>query len=291
MRRLREVLESGTFAVTCEGEPPKGTDTGRLLTNARALAGKVHGMNLTDNQTAVMRMCPLAACRLVYETGIDPIFQVTCRDRNRLAIQSDLLGAHALGIRNILALRGDNPEVGDHKAAKPVFDIESLQLLEVIAGMNAGRDMMGNALNASTDLYPAAAVTPTGPIEPTMANFVKKVEKGARFFQTQAFYDPKPFIAFMDRAKAYPAKVLAGILPVKSAKMARHLNTIPGISVPEVLITRLEGAGSKEAAIEIGLEQAAEMIREIRPHCHGVHIMAVGMESRIPELLQRAGLA
>ena len=291
MRRLREVIETGEFAVTVECEPPKGTDVTTVLARTKALLGRVHGINVTDNQAAVMRMSSLAMCRLLYEQGHDPVLQMTTRDRNRLALQSDLLGAHALGIRNVLCLRGDDPSVGDHKDAKPVFDLDAAQLLAVVGGLNGGKDLGGHALSGSTDFFPAAAVSPEmDPPEPQLAGLEKKLKAGAKFFQTQAVYNPDRFCAFMERAKPLGARVLAGIVVLKSAKMAEYMNkNIPGISVPQHFIEELASA-DKEQALGVGIDIAVRIITQVREACHGVHIMAVGADQAIPQILDRAGL-
>ncbi len=291
MRRLREVIEAGEFAVTVECEPPKGTDVTPVLTRTKALLGRIHGINVTDNQAAVMRMSSLAMCRLLYEQGHDPVFQMTTRDRNRLAIQSDLLGAHALGVRNLLCLRGDDPSVGDHKDAKPVFDLDAAQLLGVVEGLNGGKDLAGNALKGATEFFPAAAVSPEmQPPDGQLAGLDKKLRAGARFFQTQAVYNPDRFTAFMEKARPLGARILAGIVVLKSAKMAEYMNkNIPGISVPQPLIDEL-AAASKEQALGVGIDIAVRLIDQIRHACHGVHIMAVGADQAIPEILTRARL-
>ena len=291
MRRLREVIEGGEFAVTVECEPPKGTDVTTVLSRTKALLGRVHGINVTDNQAAVMRMSSLALCRLLYEQGHDPVFQMTTRDRNRLALQSDLLGAHALGIRNVLCLRGDDPTVGDHKDAKPVFDLDAAQLLAVVGGLNGGKDLAGNVLKGSTDFFPAAAVSPEMvPPEPQLAGLEKKLKAGAKFFQTQAVYNPDRFRAFMEKARPLGARVLAGIVVLKSAKMAEYMNkNIPGISVPQHFIDELASA-DKDQALGVGIDIAVRIIKQVREACHGVHIMAVGADQAIPQILDRAGL-
>jgi len=291
MRRLREVIEGGEFAVTVECEPPKGTDVTTVLSRTKALLGRIHGINVTDNQAAVMRMSSLALCRLLYEQGHDPVFEMTTCDRNRLALQSDLLGAHALGIRNVLCLRGDDPTVGDHKDAKPVFDLDAAQLLAVVGGLNGGKDLAGNVLKGSTDFFPAAAVSPEMvPPEPQLAGLEKKLKAGAKFFQTQAVYNPDRFRAFMESARPLGARVLAGIVVLKSAKMAEYMNkNIPGISVPQHFIDELASA-DKEQALGVGIDIAVRIIKQVREACHGVHIMAVGADQAIPQILDRAGL-
>jgi 5,10-methylenetetrahydrofolate reductase len=293
MMKLRDALEAGQFVVTAELEPPKGTDMVPVLNQARALAGMVHGVNVTDNQTAVMRMCPLAMCRSLLDLGLDPIMQLTVRDRNRMAIQSDLLGAHAMGIRHVLSLTGDPMKVGDHKDAKPVFDLESTQILEVIGSLNKGKDLAGNDLSGSTDLWGGAAASPDAPDQGLeLAKFEKKISCGAKFFQTQGVYDPQTFKEFMVKVKKYKTRVLAGIIVLKSAKMAEYMNkNIPGIKVPEPLVEELRAASDdKEKAIRIGIDIAARTIRSVRDICNGVHIMAVGMRERVPEIIRKAGL-
>jgi 5,10-methylenetetrahydrofolate reductase len=293
MLRLREALEAGQFVITAELEPPKGTDLAAVLSQAKALVELVHGVNVTDNQTAVMRMCPLAVCRSLLDLGLDPIMQVTVRDRNRMALQSDLLGAHALGVRNVLSLTGDPMKVGDHKEAKAVFDLESTQILEMINSLNRGKDLAGNDLSGNTDLWGGAAASPDAPDQQLeLAKFEKKISCGARFFQTQGVYDPQSFEQFMLKVKRFKTKVLGGIIVLKSAKMAEYMNkNIPGIKVPEPLVEELRAASEKEQAIQVGIDIAARTIRAIKGICDGVHIMAVGMRERVPEIIRKAGLA
>lgn len=291
MKRFREALEAGEFLITAECGPPKGTDVNEMLRHAKELLGKVHALNVTDNQSSVMRVSSLAVSKLLLEMGHDPIFQLTCRDRNRLALQSDILGAHVLGIRNVLCLTGDYVTAGDHKGAKPVFDIESAQLLQVVSSLNNGKDMAGNELKGAADLFPGATVTPEAkPIEPQLMKFRKKIKAGARFFQTQAVYDIENFKNFMKEARKYNVKILAGIVVLKSAGMATFINNnVPGITVPQNLIDELKAAG-KEKALSAGLDIAARTIRAVRDICDGAHIMAIGMEDKVPEIIKRAGL-
>ena len=290
-RRLKEILDRGGFAVTVEYNPPKGTNASALLENAKSLVGRVHGVNVTDNTAAVMRASSLSICRLLYEMGHDPVMQITCRDRNRLAIQSDLLGAHLLGIRNILCLTGDYPTVGDHKDAKPVYDLDSVQIMQLVQGLNNGRDLAGNKLDGSTDFLIASAVTPEAdPLGPMLVKFEAKVNAGAQFFQTQAIYHPERFGAFMQAVRKFKVKVLAGILLLRSAKMAEFMNAnIPGISVPDEMIAELRAAGDKHA-LDAGVEIAVRSIKAVRPHCDGVHIMAIRSVDRLPEILTKAEL-
>jgi len=292
MLKFREALEAGRFVITAELEPPKGTDLTAVLGQAKPLVGLVQGVNVTDNQTAVMRMCPLAVCKSLLDLGLDPIMQITVRDRNRMALQSDLLGAHALGIRNILSLTGDPMKVGDHKEAKPVFDLESTQILEVIGYLNQGKDFERNNLVGATDLWGGAAASPDAPdSELELAKFEKKISCGAKFFQTQGVYDSQSFEKFMSSVRKFKTKVLAGIIVLKSAKMAEYMNkNIPGIKVPEPLVEELRAATDKEQAVQVGIDIAVRTIRTIRNICDGVHIMAVGMRERVPEIIHKAGL-
>jgi methylenetetrahydrofolate reductase (NADPH) len=291
-RRLKEVLDRGGFAVTVEYNPPKGTNIAGLLANARTLVGRVHAVNVTDNTAAVMRASSLSICRLLYEMGHDPVMQMTCRDRNRLGIQSDLLGAHLLGIRNVLCLTGDYPTVGDHKDAKPVYDLDSVQVMQVIQGLNNGRDYAGNKLDGSTEFVVGGAVTPEAdPLGPMLAKFETKVRAGAQFFQTQAVYHPKQFETFMAAVRPLKVKVLVGILVLRTARMAEFMNAnIPGIAVPEDMIAELRAAGQQHE-LDAGVEIAVRTIKAVRPFCDGVHIMAIKAVDRLPEILTKAELA
>ncbi|MEK6604306.1 MAG: methylenetetrahydrofolate reductase [Nitrospirota bacterium] len=292
LRRLREVLESGQFATTVEYNPPKGTNVSSIMDNAKALLGKVHGVNVTDNTAAILRAGSMSVCRLLYEMGHDPVMQMTCRDRNRLAIQSDLMSAHILGIRNMLCLTGDYPTVGDHKDAKPVYDLDSIGIMQVIHSLNQGKDLTGHKLNGLTDLYIGAAVTPEqDPRGPMLAKFEAKVNAGTKFFQTQAFYDVEKFKSFMKAVRKFPVKVLAGILVLRSAKMAEFMNAnIPGVDVPQDIIDELKAAGD-EKALDVGVQIAVRTINAVRAHCDGVHIMAIKAVDRLPEIIQKAELA
>jgi 5,10-methylenetetrahydrofolate reductase len=289
-KRLKEVLDQGAFAVTIEYNPPKGTNISAVLDNAKQLVGRVHGVNVTDNTAAVVRAGSLPVCRLLWELGHDPVMQLTCRDRNRIAIQSDLLGAHMLGIRNILCLTGDYPTVGDHKEAKPVYDLDSVQVLQLVKGLNDGRDMMGNKLDGPTAFHIGAAVTPEAdPLGPMLAKFEVKVKAGAQFFQTQAIYHPDQFASFMTAVRPFKVKVLAGILVLRNYKMAEFLNAnIPGVSVPGEMIDELKAAGNR--AEDVGVEIAVRTIKAVRPYCDGVHIMAIRATHRLADILTKAEL-
>jgi len=290
---FKEALNSGKFVVTAEVGPPKGTDIKEMVHHIHLLKDKVDALNVTDNQSAVMRICSLAVCKIVMENGAEPILQMTCRDRNRIGLQSDLLGAAVLGIKTVLCMTGDHVLAGDHKEAKPVYDLESVQLLKVVDGLNKGKDMSGNEMQGATDFYQGAVVTPeSNPIEPQLAKFEKKIRAGANFFQTQAIYDIGAFGKFMGVARKHPVKVLAGLVILKSAGMANFLNkNVPGIRVPQELIDELKAAG-KEKALETGMDIAARHIRRLKDEkiCDGVHIMAIGMEDKVPVIMEKAGL-
>jgi 5,10-methylenetetrahydrofolate reductase len=289
-KRLKDVLDHGQFAVTIEYNPPKGTNINGVLENAKQLLGRVHGVNVTDNTAAVMRAGSLPVCRLLYELGHDPVMQLTCRDRNRIAMQSDLLGAHMLGIRNILCLTGDYPTVGDHKDAKPVYDLDSVQVMGLVQGLNNGRDLAGNKLDGSTAFTIGAAVTPEAElVGPVLAKFEVKVKAGAQFFQTQAIYNTDQFASFMNAVRPFKVKVLAGILLLRNAKMAEFMNAnIPGMSVPQAMIDELRAAGDKSE--DVGVEIAVRSIQAVRPHCDGVHIMAIKGTHRLGEIITKGQL-
>lgn len=290
---FRDILNSGKFVVTAEVGPPKGTDIKEMIHHIELLKGKVDALNVTDNQSAVMRICSMAVCKIVLDHGVEPILQMTCRDRNRIGLQSDLLGANILGIKNVLCMTGDHVLAGDHKQAKPVYDVESVQLLKIVDSLNKGKDMSGNDLKGATDFFQGAVVTPeANPLEPQLIKFEKKVRAGAKFFQTQAIYDINKFKEFMSYTRKFPIKILAGIVVLKSAGMANFINNnVPGIRVPQELIDELKAAG-KEKALDTGLNIAARHIRQLKDEniCDGVHIMAIGMEDKVPIIMERAGL-
>ncbi|MBI3593087.1 MAG: methylenetetrahydrofolate reductase, partial [Nitrospirae bacterium] len=262
---FRDILNSGKFVVTAEVGPPKGTDIKEMHHHIGLLKGKVDALNVTDNQSAVMRICSLAVCKLVLDHGVEPILQMTCRDRNRIGLQSDLLGASVLGINNVLCMTGDHVLAGDHKQAKPVYDVESVQLLKIVDSLNNGKDMSGNEMKGATDFFYGAVVTPeANPLEPQLIKFEKKVRAGAKFFQTQAIYDINKFKDFVKYAGKFPVKVLAGIVVLKSAGMANFINNnVPGIRVPQELIDELKAAG-KEKALDTGLNIAARHIKQLK---------------------------
>lgn len=290
---FREVLDSGKFVVTSEIGPPKGTNLEEMSRNIDLLKDKVDAINVTDNQSSAMRYPSLGGCLLVKDRGGEPILQMTCRDRNRLALQSDLLFAYSRGINNVLCLTGDSIPVGDHKEAKGVFDLDSVQLLRTVRTLESGKDLGGNDLNGAVKYCAGAVVTPEAhPIEPQLHKFKKKVAAGAEFFQTQAVYDLNNFRNFMQHARQFNVKIFAGIVLLVSARMAQYMNdNVPGIFVPQELIDELAGA-EKGKALQKGVEIAGRMIRTIKEEriCDGVHIMAIGKEKVVVEILAAAGL-
>ena len=286
---LCDKIEAGSFVITSEIGPPKGTDIREILDDAAALKGRVDAINVTDLQSSVMRMGSLAVCHLLIERGIEPVFQVTCRDRNRLALQSDLLSANALGIENVVILTGDYPTLGDHPEAKPVFDLDSVELLEVAKTLQAGTDMKGNPLKGAPSFCVGAVVNPNAdPLEPEIIKMEKKIASGARFFQTQAVYDVAQFARFIDSSKHLKTTILAGVLLLKSAGMARFMNkNVAGISVPDDLIGEMDSAKDKAAT---SIDIAARLIRQLQPLCQGIHIMPIGWNKKVPLVLDAAGL-
>ena len=289
---FKEALESGKFLVTAEVGPGKGTDVEHLLKDAEIIKDRVDAINVTDLQSSVMRLGSMAVCHMLTDMGIDPIYQVTCRDRNRLALQSDLLSGWALGVRNILALTGDHPTLGDHPEAKPVFDLDSVTLLEAIGTLNSGSDMAGNELKGKPDFLSGAVVNPGADNEAAMElqiiKMEKKIEAGAQFFQTQGVYDLDAFEKFMKRVEGLGTKVLGGIILLKSVGMARYMNkNVAGVFVPEHLIQELKGAEDKAQA---SMSIATDLVKGMKDLCHGVHVMALGWESKIPPILDNVGL-
>jgi methylenetetrahydrofolate reductase (NADPH) len=295
MGTYRDACNSGNFVISGEIGPPKGTNVEKMLHHIDMLKDKVAGLNVTDNQSAVMRLGSLAVSGEIVRRGGDPIFQTTCRDRNRLGLQSDLLSAAFLGITNVLCLTGDHPVVGDHKQAKGVFDFDSVHLIQCCKKMNAGKDWAGNELDGATDFFVGAVVTPEAdPLEPQMYKFARKVEAGADFFQTQAVYDMDNFQRFMEQARAFTegtnVKMMAGLVVLTGLGMAKYMNrAVPGIFVPDTLLEEL-GSVAKEEQLKKGMEIAARHIAFLRNNkvCDGVHVMAIGKEEIIPEIIAMA---
>jgi len=283
MSRLAEKLSSQQFVVTAEIAPPKGVDLAAALEKARQLQN-VDAINVTDNQGACMRMSPLALARLLVEQGYEPILQLTCRDRNRMALQSDLLGAAAMGVENLLLLTGDHPKFGDHAASRPVFDLDSVQLLKATRELTQGVDMGGKKLSAVPKFFCGAAVAPAARPQPlVLKKFAKKIDCGAKFFQTQAVFREQQLADFMATAATYQVPVILGVLLLKNARMADFLNcNIPGVQVPQDLIQRLEKGSDP---LHVGVRIAREMVGWAREYCQGVHLMTFGREDLIPQIL------
>lgn len=291
---LQSKLESGQFAISCEFGPLKGTDTTEIKENIEVLKGKVDAANVTDQQSSVMRLGSLVTSSLAVQGGLEPIYQVTCRDRNRIALQSDLLSAWVLGIKNVLALTGDLPVLGDHPQAVGVYDLDSVSLLQTIATLNGGHDLSGNELKGAPDFFAGGVVKVDSNTEASaelqIIKMQKKIAAGARFFQTQAVYSAESFKRFMDRVAKFNVPVMAGVIPLKNAGMARYMNAnVAGVHVPDDIIQQMADAPKEERA-NTGIKLAAELIKEIKPLCQGVHIMAIGWEKRVPEIMQLAGL-
>lgn len=291
---FKEALNTKKFVVTAEIGPPKGTNIEAMLHHIDLLKDKVDALNVTDNQSSVMRIASLGVCQIIKDKGGEPILQMTCRDRNRLALQSDLLAADVLGINNVLCLTGDYITVGDHADGKPVFDLDSVLLLKAIREMEQGKDIAGNELNGTPKFCAGAVVTPEAdPIEPQLLKFEKKIKAGAEFFQTQAVYDIGNFKKFMQYACKFNTKIMAGIVLLVSAGMAKYMNAnVPGIFVPDYLLEEMKSAGKGKPALEKGVEIAGRMIKQLKDEeiCDGVHIMAIGKEEVVPDILKAAGL-
>jgi len=290
---LKEALNSGKFVVTSEIGPPKGTNIDSMRHHIDLLKDKVDGLNVTDHQSSVMRFPSIGGCIEIKEHGGEPILQMTCRDRNQMALQADLLFAYTRGIRNVLCLTGDAIVVGDHKEAKGVFELDSVQLLRTVRQMESGKDLGGNDLDGAVEFCAGAIVTPeANPIEPQLIKFEKKIEAGADFIQTQAIYDLDNFAKFMIYARKFPVKILAGIVLLVGARMAKYMNAnVPGIFVPQNLIEELEAAPKGEA-LNTGIAIAGRMIAALKKDsiCDGVHIMAIGKEEVVPDILAAAGI-
>jgi methylenetetrahydrofolate reductase (NADPH) len=289
--QLRQALAEGRFAVTAEVTPPRGGDPCRTLEAATALKGLVHAVNVTDGSRAVMRMSSLAVCRLLLEAGIEPVLQLTCRDRNRIALQADLLGAHALGIRNLLCLTGDPVRAGDQPGVRAVNELEAVRLLQLVRGLNAGEDpVRGELPDGATALFPGAAADPQSPSWSGLISRVRRKQAaGARFLQTQMVMDAAALRRFVEGITGpLGLPVLAGVFLLKSARNAQFINrVVPGACIPQSLIDRLAGAADPAAE---GVAIAAEQVATYRSIAQGVHLMAIKAEHRIPQILQLAGL-
>lgn len=291
---FKNALLKGKFVITCEIGPPKGAEDEEIRNTAEILRGLADGVNVTDLQSSVMRLGSMTTCHILKEMGLDPIYQVTCRDRNRLALQSDIISAYVLGIRNILALTGDYTTTGDHPQAEPVFDLDSVQLLYTIKRLEEGYDLSGKELTEKPSFFKGAVVNPGGNTEAALElQFIKmqkKIEMGAQFFQTQAIFDVDVFKRFMERTLKLNIKtpILAGIILLKSEKMANYMNKfVPGVFVPDEIIKRMAGTDDKASMC---IEIATELINQVKPYCAGVHIQALGWEKHIPTVIKNIAL-
>ena len=291
MSKLAESIATDKFVVTAEVGPPKGTDVAHLLEMAEILRDHVDAVNVTDQQSSVMTLGSLAVCNLLLQHEIEPIFQVTCRDRNRIALQSDLLSAAVMGVENVLCLTGDYVTLGDHPQAKPVFDLDSVSLLQTAAALQEGHDLAGKPLRGAPIFFPGAVVSPcANPLGPQIAKMEKKVAAGAKFIQTQAVYDPAQFEAFVRQVEHLDVPILVGIILLKSAGMARFMtNNVAGVTVPDPLIEEIGSVPKPDRAAK-SIQIAARLIREMKDMCQGVHIMTLGWERHVPQLLAEAGL-
>jgi len=306
MSNLKNALEAGKFGVTAEMAPPKGYDFTEQMEAAALLAGKVHAVNVTDMQSASLKASGIGLCIKLKQAGVDPILQITGRDRNRMGIMGDVLSAAAFGIDTVLALTGDHPVVGDCKDAKPVYDLDSVGILKMLTKMEeTGCDCGGNELaGGAPKLYKGASVTPVyEPIFLQLNKLRQKVENGAMYIQTQGIFDLDTYKRFLELVDTYGIQthIMAGIIPLKSAGMAKYMNdNVPGIDVPQEMIDRLAAAAAegKEKGVKglpgkLGIEMAAEMVAKIKEEGlgAGVHIMAIGAEKNVPVILEKAGIA
>jgi methylenetetrahydrofolate reductase (NADPH) len=292
---FKKILRKDKFIVTAEIGPVKGTSTQNMVDNIKLLKDKVDALNVTDNQSAVMRYPSIGGCLLIKEQGGEPIFQMTCRDRNRVAMQGDLLFAFSRGIENVLCLTGDSLQMGDHPQAKPVYDIDSVQLIQLVHTLNSGRDFSGNELDGGVDFCIGASATPSSdPIEPQLIKFEKKLKAGIDFVQTQAIYDLEELNRFVDYSREIDGsvKILAGIVLLSSARMAGWMNdNIPGIFVPQNLIDEMNKV-PREKSLAKGIEIAGNLVKRIKEEkiCDGVHIMAIGREKNALDIIEAAGI-
>ena len=291
--RITELFDNGQFVVTAEVGPPKGIHVDHLVEEAKTYLSGITAVNVTDNQSSVMRMGSLPACVALKNAGLTPILQLTCRDRNRIALQSELLGAAMLGIENILCLTGDHTKMGDHPGAKPVFDLDSVSLLHTACQLEKGVDLGGNPLVGEAPKFAKGAVVSpcSDSVDAQLAKMERKVMAGAEYFQTQAVFDSEKFIQFMEKAKQFGKPVQLGVIIPKSAGMAKFMNkNVAGVHVPQEMIDALAADKERAKAGITGVEIAAKIIKECKPYCQGVHIMALGWEAKVPELLKLAGI-
>lgn len=290
---LQEALASGRFVITSEVGPPKGTDMGPAVEGAALCRDCVDAFAVTDNQASVMKMDPVVACLRLQQAGLSPVLQITCRDRNRLALQSLLLSAHNLGLSEIVCLTGDHVVLGDDQEAMPVFDIDSVHLLKAVQGLMAGRDMADNELEGDPPQFFAGCVASPGslPMEPQVLKLEKKVAAGAQFVLTQAIYDMDVLAEFMRAVRHLDVPIIGGFVVLKSARMAAFMNKhTAGVTVPDHLIAELDACTSREERRAKAIDIAARLVTGIREHCRGVHIMSLGWDHHIPAILDAAAL-
>jgi len=291
--KITELFKRGEFVITAEVGPPKGFHIEHLLHEADEFLKDITAVNVTDNQSSVMRLGSLATCVALKNRGHTAIFQLTCRDRNRIALQSDILSAALFGIENLLLLTGDHTRMGDNPQAKPVFDLDSVSLLHMVKTLESGLDLGGNKLDGDPPSFAKGAVVSpcSDSVDVQLAKMEQKVKAGAEYFQTQAVYEPEKFYSFMEKAKQFGIPVQLGLVIPKSVGMAKFMNSnVAGITVPQHMIDELAADKEKTKAGITGVEITARIIRECKDYCQGVHIMALGWESKVPEILKLAGL-
>lgn len=291
--KLTELFKQGKFVITSEVGPPKGYHIENLLHEVEIIKNRVDAINVTDNQSSVMRLGALAVCKELKDKNLEPVFQMTCRDRNRLALQSDLLSAAMFKIENLLLLTGDAVKLGDHKGAKSVFDLDSVSLIYAAKKLEEGFDLSGNKLEGEPPKFcKGAVVSPCAePLDPQLFKMEKKIKAGAEFFQTQAVYEVDRFAKFMEKAKNFGVPILAGIVILKTVGMAKYMNeNVAGIFVPDNLIEELKKDKEKTKSGQTGIEIASRLIKELKPFCQGIHLMPLGWDNKVPAILDSSGL-
>ena len=291
--RITDAFKRGEFVLTAEIGPPKGFHLDHVLSETEEYLQDVTAINVTDCQSSIMRMGSLATCKALKDKGFTPIFQLTCRDRNRIALQSDLLSAAYFGVENLLLLTGDHTRLGDNPQAKPVFDLDSVSLIHAVKQLEQGADLGGNELDGEPPKFAKGAVVSpcSDSVDAQLAKMERKIGAGAEFFQTQAVFEPEKFMSFMVKAKQFGAPVMLSVIVPKSAAMANFMNNnIAGINITAEMIEELKADKEKAKAGITGVEITARIIRQCREYCQGVHIMALGWESKVPDILKAAGL-
>ncbi|MDO4529920.1 MAG: methylenetetrahydrofolate reductase [Lachnospiraceae bacterium] len=291
--KVTELFKEGKFVVSAEVGPPKGINIDKMIEEAKEYLTGVDAINVTDNQSSVMRLGSLAVCKVLKDNGFNPIFQMTCRDRNRIALESDLLSAAMFGIDNVLSLTGDYTKLGDHPGAKPVFDLDSVSLLYTMGLLEQGKDLGGQDLDGEAPSFAKGAVVSpcSDSVDAQLVKMERKIKAGAQFFQTQAIFDSEKYIKFYERAKEFGVPIQLGIIVPKNAGMCNFMNNnVAGISIPADIIEELKADKERAKAGITGTEIAARIIRECKDYCQGVHIMTLGWEDKIPGLLEQAGI-